>query len=499
MSNQKDSKDESEQHCQVVVIGGGLTGLTTAFTLHKMGYTVKVLEKNDRIGGQIHTFQEKGYTFEGGPNTGVVSYPEVSELFSALSPACTLATAREAAKCRFIWKGQRFHALPSGLKEALATPLFSWKDKFRILGEPFRAPGKDPNESVAALTCRRLGKSYFKYAVDPFLSGVYAGDPTTLVTRFALPKLYNLEAEYGSFIRGAIAKARQPKTERDKLATKKVFSAQGGLSRLTDALAQGIEADDNTQSTNGSIRRIELSACGVSVRPLDKEITPPSDNETSDALRWQVSYTNAQGTPCKILCQWVVTTVGAYALPDILPFVDHTSMKTFTSLRYAPIVQVCVGIKNPHPSLRPAFGGLVPTCEHQPALGILFPSDCFEGRAPQGCSLYSFFLGGIRHPEVLNQTDEQLHTLVCKLLHDMLGFPFEAEPDVLRIFRHEKAIPQYEKSSEQRFAAIEVVQHMYPGLMIGGNIKGGIGMADRIRQAVNISVEIDEKMKEENR
>ena len=101
---------------------------------------------------------------------------------------------------------------------ACDNPLFRWRDKFGILLEPFRTKGTNPDETVGALTIRRLGRSYLDYAVDPFLSGVYAGDPMRLVTRYAMPKLYNLEQNYGSFIRGAFAKAKQPKSDRDKLA-----------------------------------------------------------------------------------------------------------------------------------------------------------------------------------------------------------------------------------------------------------------------------------------
>ena len=228
------------QQTDILIIGAGLTGLTTGFWLTRAGKDIHILEKADRVGGQIHTFREKDFVYESGPNTGVVSYPEVAELFEALSPACALETAREESKRRLIWKGNRFRALPSGLFSAVTTPLFTLGDKFRILGEPFRAKGNNPDESVGELAARRLGKSFLHYAVDPFLSGVYAGDPMKLVTRYALPKLYNLEQQYGSFIRGTIAKAKQPKTDRDRLASKKVFSAAGGLDKLTGAMAEAI-------------------------------------------------------------------------------------------------------------------------------------------------------------------------------------------------------------------------------------------------------------------
>jgi oxygen-dependent protoporphyrinogen oxidase len=147
----------AKRETEVVIIGAGLTGLTAAFYLKRRGKNLHVIEQKERTGGQIHSFCSEGFTFESGPNTGVISYPEVAELFSNLEPDCRLVTAFETAKRRYIWKGNRFHELPSGLISGLTTPLFSFVDKFRILGEPFRAKGTNPEESVADLVYRRLG------------------------------------------------------------------------------------------------------------------------------------------------------------------------------------------------------------------------------------------------------------------------------------------------------------------------------------------------------
>ena len=176
-----------------IIIGAGLTGLTIAYYLTRKGCDVEVIEQQSRTGGQICTYHESGFTFESGPNTGIIAHPEVAELLEALSPICRLETAREASKQRLIWKGNRFHPLPSGLFNAITTPLFSTKDKLNILCEPFRSRGNNPDETIGELVQRRLGTSYLHYAVDPFISGVYAGDPMRLVTRHALPKLYQLE------------------------------------------------------------------------------------------------------------------------------------------------------------------------------------------------------------------------------------------------------------------------------------------------------------------
>ncbi|MGL5261423.1 MAG: protoporphyrinogen oxidase, partial [Bacteroides sp.] len=324
-----------QKEVDVVVVGAGLTGLTAAFYLKKKGLQVAVVEKSKRIGGQIQTFHEDGFTFEKGPNTGVISYPEVAELFQDLAPLCQLETAKEEAKRRLIWKGKRFHEIPSSLWGGLSTPLFSWPDKFRILGEPFRKVGQDPNESIADLTRRRLGKSYLNYAVDPFLSGVYAGNPETLITRFALPKLYNLEQNYGGFIKGALAKAKEPKTERDRLATKQVFSAVGGLESIPKALGEKIGKEN-----------IYTQAEHTQVSPIHGQ--------------WTTSFEQA-GKPIQITSKQVITTTGGYTLAELLTFVEPQLLQAITNLQYAPVVQVSVGVKDTEGLDFNAFGGLVPS------------------------------------------------------------------------------------------------------------------------------------------
>lgn len=444
-----------QQH-EIVVIGAGLTGLSTAFHLHRQGRDVVILEKADRVGGQIHTYHENGFTFESGPNTGVVSFPEVAELFQMLEGSCQLEIARESSKRRLIWKGDRFHELPSSPVSAITTPLFRLSDKFRILGEPWRKKGTDPDEPVGALAARRLGKSFYEYAVDPFVSGVYAGDPMKLTTRYALPKLYNLEANYGSFIRGAIAKAKEPKTDRDRLATKKVFSAVGGLQRLVEALSKDL--------------RIITSANNLKVMP------------TADG-QWSCTYNGTE----EIVCRKVVTTVGAYALPALLPFIPEAPMQKMSSLFYAPIIQVILGVKNARGLDFPAFGGLVPSKEQKRVLGILFPSSCFEQRCPDGGALYSYFIGGARHTDYLQKSDDEIREITLEAFHSMLKYPADMQPDLLRIFRHEHAIPQYWSDSGERFATIEALQQQYPGLILAGNMRDGIGMGNRIHQGATIA------------
>ena len=458
----------------VVVVGAGLTGLTTAFWLRKWNVDVHVVDISQRAGGQIQTLENKDFVFETGPTTGSVSTPEVAELMRELEITsggrCRLEIAPDSSKRRLIWKGNRFHDLPSGPIGGICTPLFSMLDKFRILGEPWRKRGTNPDETVGALAERRLGKSFVSYAVDPFISGVYAGDPYKLVTRYALPKLYRLEQDYGSFIKGAMAKHKEPKTDRDKLATKKVFSAEGGLANIIKAEVDFIGENNMT-----------LGITDVYVKPLDGQ--------------WVLSFTDQLGNEQTIVSQYVVTTCGAYALPELLPFVSIKDIEPVASLTYAPVMEVNVGVYDTYGGDYLAFGGLVPSVEKKEILGILYPSACFKRRTPKGGALFSFFMGGMRHPEQIRLSDNEVKRIVTEYFHTMLKFPEDVMPDFIHISRHEKAIPQYDINSGGRFEAVDKIQRQYPGLILAGNLRDGIGMAHRITQATEIARQLAKEIR----
>ena len=450
----------------VVIIGAGLTGLTTAYYLKKSGVNVVVIDKAAKTGGVIQTIREKGFVYETGPNTGVVSNPEMAELFEDLAGKCELETANPAAKRRLIWKNNQWNALPSGLWSAVSTPLFTWGDKLRILGEPWRAKGTNPNETLAELVKRRLGKSFLDYAIDPFISGIYAGNPAELVPKYALPKLWNLEQEYGSFIRGSIKKAKLPKTDRDKKATKEVFSAKGGLQNLIDALTDAIGPDSFVLSADAMIKPSENG--------FHLQITTPEN-----LIQFETKY--------------LVTTCGGYALGNLLPFLNEEEIAPFQNLKYAAVTQVLLGFEKWKGINLNAFGGLVPGKENKNILGALFTSSFFEGRAPQGGALLSVFMGGTKRPDIARMDNDEIEALVRKDMPRMMSTR-SFNPDMIRIHRYPKAIPQYTETSAQRFEMIEKLQQKYPGLTLAGNIRDGIGMADRVKQGRTIAEELAGKI-----
>jgi oxygen-dependent protoporphyrinogen oxidase len=443
-------------HTETVIVGAGLTGLTLAYYLTKAGKEVMVVEKSNHVGGVIKTHEQDGFVYEGGPTTGVLGSEEIVQLFEDLKKDCTLELTREDANERWILKNNQWQPLPSGLKQAIGTPLFTLYDKFRFLGEPFRKKGTNPNETLAEMVKRRLGKSFLDYAVDPFISGIYAGNPADLITRYALPKLYWLEQDYGSFIKGAIKKKKEPKTELQKKATREVFSVKGGLGNLIKALEKNI--------------------------PADKLLCSCEDVDIELVENGYLTQLKKQDTKIVIHSKNVVSTIGGYALADLLPFINKDLIQSVAKTNYAKVLQVAVGYKKWSGRRINAFGGLVPTLENKNVLGVLFPGSLFKGRCPKKGALLSVFMGGMKKPEMIQKSDVEIEEIVLETLSSTLGE--QNKPDLLKVFRYHHAIPQYDILSEEKLKAIEEMEKQYPGLFLVGNIRDGIGMADRVKQAV---------------
>lgn len=446
----------------IVVIGAGLTGLTTSFYLKKNNADFIVIEQDNKVGGVIQTEKHNGYTIETGPNTGVIGQPEVAELFEDLGNSCEIDLPGKEVNKRYILKNSKWEPLPSGLWKGITTPLFTTGDKFRILGEPFRPRGKNPDETLSQLVLRRMGKSFLDYAIDPFIMGVYSGDPARLVTRHALPKLYQLEQTYGSFIGGALRKSFKQKDPRELKATRKVFSVKGGLSELINALY------NNTGREN-----FILNSKNLKIQYVDG--------------KYVSSFNNSQEEKITVTSNKLITTTGAFALDSILQFVDKDKLSAITYLPYANVIEVVLGFENWDGFKPQGFGGLIPFVEKRDLLGVLFMSTLFRKRTPDNCTLFTLFLGGVRKQELFEKSEIELKQIIETEFMQLMK-PSVFNPKLFNLYWHKNAIPQYGIESEKRFNMVEKLENQYNGLIIGGNLKDGIGMADRIKQGKNLAI-----------
>jgi len=226
----------------VLVVGAGISGLVVAYRLQRAGLAVAVIDAAARPGGVIETLARDGCLVERGPNSALDTTPLIGELIDDVGLTARRRFAPEAAQRRYVVRGGVLRALPTSAAAMLTTRLFSTAAKLALLREPFVRPG-DPalEESIAAFVRRRLGSEFLDYAIDPFVAGVYAGDPEQISVRAAFPKLHALEQRWGSLIRGQVLGARERRRQKEVAKnTAKSFSFVGGMQTLTDALASAI-------------------------------------------------------------------------------------------------------------------------------------------------------------------------------------------------------------------------------------------------------------------
>src|SRR5690348_11534069 len=229
---------------RVVVIGGGISGLTCAYRLKRLGADVKLLEASDDAGGLIGSIEQDGFLFERGPQSFQGTAPLI-DLIRELGIESKLLEADPAAP-RYVLRGGRLQKIPMSPPALIGSSLLGIGSRWRIVSEPFRRttpPGHE--ESVAEFVRRKFGHEILEYLVSPFVSGVYAGDPEQLSLRAAFPSLEEWEKQFGSVLRGAM-KSRPANGEKKKAPP--LCSFRRGLSTLTDAIARQLGGSVRTRA-----------------------------------------------------------------------------------------------------------------------------------------------------------------------------------------------------------------------------------------------------------
>lgn len=447
-----------------VVVGAGISGLAVAHGLARRGRTVSVLEAAPRPGGVIATVRRDGALYERGPNSTLDTSPRIAELLTELRIAGERADASAAAAIRFIVRGGALRALPTSPPAFLKTSAFSAGAKLRLLREPFVAPTPaGVEESIAAFVRRRLGREFLDYAIDPFVAGIYAGDPERISVAAAFPRLLALEQKYGSLIRGQIMGARERRRNKEvaKNAAKS-FSFRNGMQTLTDALAAGLQH----------------MTCGVQVARIGREGAGFAVEGVRD------------GAPFALRGGTVVVATPAPDAAAMVAGLAPDAARALAAVDYAPVAIVASAYRRAdvaHP-LR-GFGFLVPKVEHRAILGTLFSSSMFDGRAPADLVLLTTFAGGRRNPEVMGMSDAGLGDAVHAELADLVGA--RAAPAWREVVRWPQAIPQYDLGHLERLRPVDAAEQANPGLWFCANWRGGVAVGDRIAKGDVLAGDID--------
>jgi len=431
----------------VAVLGAGITGLTAAWHLQRARIPVVVFEASARVGGVIGAVRSEGWLHETGPNSLLEGSVAVSDLIAATGLSGRRLYAAPAAKNRYIVRGGALVAMPGSPGAFLGTRLFSWRAKLNLLGEPFRGrPAAGREESVEEFVRRRLGREFLDYAVDPLVGGIYAGDPGRLSVRHAFPKLYALEREHGSLIRGAIRRRDTSGGPRGR-----ILSFPDGLEELPRALARPLGAALRRNCAVQTVRR----------RALHWEIF----SEDAGESRAEKFSAVISALPPDALAR-----VRFEAVPAARRLADLPAMEQ------SPVVSVFAGFRRGDVTHSlDGFGLLVPWVEKRRILGTLFSSTLFPGRAPEGHVALTTFVGGARQPELAQLGDDALLFLVRNELEGLLGI--SDAPVWTHVCRWPRAIPQYTMEFGAREAAYAAIEAEAPGLFIGGNGRDGISLS----------------------
>lgn len=458
----------SKSHAvSVAIIGGGISGLSTAFWLDKLGISVRLFEASDRVGGVINTTLKDGFLIEHGPSTLQGRTKELLELINDAGLKNEILYANDLQKNRYILKGGKLVPLPLGPVSFATTKLFSLSAKFRLLMEPFIKPSDKIDESVADFVIRRMGREFLDYAVAPFVGGIFAGDPEKISLRSTFPRLHALERDYGSLIGGMVKKLFKKSGSKSNRSRPKLFSFKNGLKTLPDKLT-GILG--NKVQTGTTVKNIS---------PM-REIGSLYEVTVENAGKTDIIRANA-----------VVISAPSYQTAKLLEPFSSKVANDLRTIDYAPMAVVSLGYNRNdigHPLN--GFGMLSPPCEPNKFLGSLWTSSFFDGRAPDGKVLLTNFIGGKRHPELTelepNELIDLVHTSLEKILH------ITGKPILKEVFIKKKAIPQYTIGYHEILNELNNVEANYPGLYMTGAYRGGVSVEDCIANGKATAVKISE-------
>jgi oxygen-dependent protoporphyrinogen oxidase len=471
---------------RTAIIGGGIAGLAAAYDLeqarragNKVEYTL--FESRNRLGGCLSSEVVDGAVLERGPDSFLTEKPAAAELCRELGLGAALTPSNDAERKTYIVVRNRLVPLPDGLMFLIPTKLiptaltrlFSLPTKIRMGLElllPPRPTGQ-PDESIAALVERHFGREVVDRLADPLLSGIFGGDSAQLSARTVLPRLVEMEEEYGSLTRGMLAAHRKMRA-RMKDAAKRtarpangknsvpvprsIFTAmRGGMNQLVDALAARLDP--------ASVR-LSTPVSGLEKVADDWKVVTGGATEFYDA---------------------VILALPAWAAAELLDRIDTQLAGELRAIPYSSSITVNLIYDETQLGRLPdGFGFLVPVVEGLSMLACTFVHRKFLGRAPTGKAVLRAFFGGMKNEALIAAPDSELVATVRRELSEILGekiLPPTAEPEHAQISRWPRAMAQYTVGHQERMARIHARVAALPGLKLAGNAYDGIGIPDCIR------------------
>jgi len=452
----------------VVIVGGGIAGLSAAYYLSKQAegpIKISVLESADYWGGKIVTERKHDFVIEGGPDTFVVTKPWALQLCKELGIDERLRGTNPNTKNTYILHRDQLLPIPGGLTMMIPTEfgpmlrsrLLSWPAKMRMGLDFLISPAaQNGDESMGAFVTRRLGRQAYEHLIEPLMSGIYAGDGDKLSLAATLPYLRDLEVEYGGLVKGALAlrrKRAQARAGQPVPGSRSIFlTPLTGLAEIIEALVDSLQKDAVDLRLGTAVRGVVQVVSGFQVELASGE------QLAADAL---------------------ILATPAYISAELLGGIDDDLAAELRAIDYVSTATVTFAYPETDlPRPLDGYGYVIPRTAGRKALACTWTSTKFPHRAPEGQALIRVFIGRAGQEDQIPWDDAGLEKIAKEELALTLGIT--AEPSITRIFRWEKAMPQYNVGHPARLERIDAALDNFPGLALAGNGYRGIGIPDCI-------------------
>lgn len=432
-----------------VIMGSGISGLSFAHFFSKNQQDFLVLESENRVGGIIQTENKDQFICENGPNTVLLNNDAIIELIQDCGLWDELHYPSDVSnKNRYVLHEDKLVMVPTSFFKFIFSPLLSLKGKLGVFRDLF-VKSHVEDTTVCDFISSRFGMEFHDQFIEPFITGIYAGDTRKMSAKHSLKMLWEMEQKHGSVIKGFF---RRDKTKRSLGS----FNLPIGLSQLIEKIAAPIGD------------KVELN-CSV-----------------QEIIKKENGYEIVTQTQ-RIFCKQLVSALPAHALKKVIS--DQLFIQALEKVHYSPVDVFHFGFKKENiKNQKQGFGVLTKPADDKKYLGVLFSSRTFNHVAPEGLELFTVLVGGERQKELCLVPIEELEKGVLSELEELLDH--QGEVILKKHFRWKKAIPQYDMNQQELVDAVVDFETRDGSCFVLGNFHGGVSVSDCIKKSKELALKL---------